>query len=222
MALTVRTLISSRCQSLFGSLAQHQWHHLAGNLVQLFLSTRWAFHCPAKFSLQDERPDSVSGGTAQGLFTTIQAKQDEELTNIWMCSEAAKALNFIRHTDYSPSPVAFLVSTHSNKLHRAGSGTQLSKVLGTVSAVVSEYWPRDSLMWGFSSKSGDNFGCGHPFVEAQGHCHRQKEPLSQWVFIYYGQSHHKPCQLLVQCHDKRQCNSQEEVISEWTWKQVPD
>lgn len=71
-----------------------------------------------------------------GLFTTIPEMQDEGLSNIWMCSEAAKALSFVRHTDYSPFPVALLVSTHRNKLHGAGSGTQSSKVFQSL----AQFW----------------------------------------------------------------------------------
>lgn len=60
--------------------------------------------------------------------------QDEGLSNVWMWPKAAKALSFVRHTDYSPFPVAFLVS--SNKLHRAGSGTQSSKVFQSL----AQFW----------------------------------------------------------------------------------
>lgn len=101
----------------------------------------------------------------------------------WMCFEVGKTLNLIRHPDYSPIPVAFLVFTHTNELHRAGSGTQLSKVF----QFLAQFWLQSVNIdptWGFSSRSGDNFGCGHPFVEAQGHCHREKEPLPQWFFKF--------------------------------------
>lgn len=112
-----------------------------------------------------------------------------------MCFEVAKTLNLIS-LDYSPIPVAFLVSTHTNTFHRAGSGTRLSKVF----QFLAQFWlqsvnidpeipPCEDLVAGLEtslSLVADLSGHGHSFVEAQGYCHREKEPLSWWFLIYYG------------------------------------
>lgn len=157
-ALAVRTLSSSCCQSLCGSLAQHRWHHLAvlpGHQMIIvpssqFQSSRWTTKLPWWWTSRD---------LACSLYTAEM--QNEGLSNVFMCSEDGKTWDLMKATDCCPIPSGSHACIHSNKLNKAGPGYRhwdsgvhaffiVNENLGTVLAGDSHHCPKQSPTCGFS------------------------------------------------------------------------
>lgn len=100
-------------------------HELSTNDITwqgIWYSSSWAPEEP--FTAQPSAAFKISNQTPSLALPAV--------SSLW----SGKTLDLIRHTVYSPIPVAFLVSAHTDKFHRAGSGTQLLKVF----RFLAQFW----------------------------------------------------------------------------------
>lgn len=115
------------------------------------------------------------------VFITIPEMQDEGLSNILDVLWGGKNSELNKTHSLFPIPLAFLVSTHTNKLHRAGSGTQLPKVF----QFLAQFWLQ-SVNTDPEIPSCEDLVAGLETTLVVVTLLWRLRTLSQWFFIYYG------------------------------------